>query len=195
MLGAILTSRNLNQAILRVLRNNGSCGVDGMEVSSLIDHLREAGADYIVQIQTGSYQPSAIRGVEIPKSNGKVGLLGIPTVVDRVIQQAIQQVLSPIFERDFLSGSYGFRPGRNAHEALASSLEYINSGYQDVVDIDLKSFFDEVDHGLILELVYKKVKCRGTLGLIRKFLRAPILKDGVYQKRRKGLPQEDRLDP
>jgi RNA-directed DNA polymerase len=126
-------------------------------------------------------------GVEIPKSNGKTRLLGIPTVVDRVFQQALHQVLQPIFEADFQSHSYGFRPNRNAHQAIAQSLDNINSGYQDIVDIDLKSFFDEVQHYVLLELIYKKVKCQKTLKLLRAFLRAPTLINGKLQKRRKGV--------
>ncbi len=133
--------------------------------------------------------------MEIPKSNGKTRLLGIPTVTDRVFQQALNQVLQPIFEPDFQDGSYGFRPKRNAHQAVQQSLSYINAGYQDVIDIDLKSFFDEVDHNLLLSLIYKKVKCKATMKLLRKFLRAPILISGRLHKRRKGVPQGSPLSP
>ncbi|WP_245949343.1 reverse transcriptase domain-containing protein [Lutibacter citreus] len=138
---------------------------------------------------------SPILGVEIPKSNGKTRLLGIPTVVDRVFQQALHQVLQPVFEPDFQRHSYGFRPNRNAHGAITQSLENINSGYQDIVDIDLKSFFDEVEHYVLLELIYKKVKCKATLKLLRCFLRAPILIGGKLQKRRKGVPEGSPLSP
>jgi len=146
-------------------------------------------------MQEGRYQVSAIRGVEKPKSNGKKRLLGIPTATDRLVQQAIAQVLQPVFETTFQPHSYGFRPGRNAHQAVKQSLANINEGYQDIVDIDLKSFFDEVDHAILLELVYKRVKCRMTLTLIRSFLRAPIAINGKWHKRRKGIPQGSPLSP
>jgi len=122
-------------------------------------------------------------------------LLGVPTVTDRVFQQALHQVLQPIFEVDFQAHSYGFRPQRNAGQAITQSLKYINSGYQHIVDIDLKSFFDEVEHYVLLELIYKKVKCKQTLKLLRSFLRAPILIKGKLQKRRKGVPQGSPLSP
>ena len=138
---------------------------------------------------------SAILGIEIPKSNGKKRLLGIPTVVDRVFQQALHQVLQPLFEPDFQKHSYGFRPQRNAHQATAQSLLNINAGFQDIVDIDLKSFFDEVSHCILLELIYKKVQCKATMRLLRSFSRAPILINGRLQKRRKGVPQGSPLSP
>jgi len=157
-----------------VLHNKGAAGVDGMEVSSLKQVLQLKGDTYLQDLQEGCYQVSPILGVKIPKSNGKKRLLGIPTVVDSVIQQAIAQVLHPMFEIGFQAHSYGFRPGRNAHQALRQSLQYINDGYQDIVDIDLKSFFDEVQHEWLLELIYQRVNCPRTLKLIRSFLRAPI---------------------
>jgi len=149
----------------------------------------------IKQIENGNYQPSPILGVEIPKSNGKTRLLGISTVVDRVFQQALHQVLQPIFEPDFQKHSYGFRPNRNAHQAITQSLENINSGYQYIVDIDLKSFFDEVEHYVLLELIYRKVKCEKTMKLLRSFLRVPIQINGKLQKRTKGVPQGSPLSP
>lgn len=130
------------------------------------------------ELREGQYQVSAIRGVEIPKANGKKRLLGIPRVVDRLVQQAIAQVFQPVFETDFQAHSYGFRPGRNAQQAVRQSLQHINAGYQDVVDIDLKSFFDEVEHYILLELIYKRVSCRMALQLIRRFLRAPMQMNG-----------------
>ncbi|GAB3820427.1 hypothetical protein GCM10028895_20530 [Pontibacter rugosus] len=134
-------------------------------------------------------------GVEIPKGNGKSRLLGIPTVTDRVLQQAANQVLSPLFELEFREHSYGFRPNRNAHQAVRQAHRHIHEGYQHIVDIDLKSFFDEVDHCLLLQLLYRKVKCPLTLRLIRKWLRAPILIKGRLVKRRKGVPQGSPLSP
>ena len=195
MLNQILSQRNLNNSYLQVYRNKGVGGVDNLGVEELKDHLQIHGQRYIEAIRNGRYQVAAIKGVEIPKSNGKTRLLGIPTVADRVFQQAIQQVLQPLFESDFQNHSYGFRPQRNAHQAIRQSLQNINDKYQDVVDIDLKSFFDEVEHGILLELIYKKVKCRMTMKLIRSFLRAPILIKGKLQKRRKGVPQGSPLSP
>ena len=191
-----LTSRwNLNKAYLQVYRNKGAAGVDGISVKELAKTLRTHTKRYIEQIEEGTYQVSPILGVEIPKSNGKTRLLGIPTVVDRVFQQALHQVMQPVFEKDFQVHSYGFRPKRNAHQAITQSLKNINSGYQDIVDIDLKAFFDEVEHYVLLELIYKKVKCKQTLKLLRSFLRAPIQIKGKLQKRRKGVPQGSPLSP
>ena len=191
-----ITSRtNLNAAYQQVVRNQGAAGVDGLGVNGLRAYLQVHGRTYVEQLREGHYQVSAIRGVEIPKPNGKKRLLGIPTVVDRLVQQAISQVLQPVFETDFQAHSYGFRPGRNAQQAVRQSLEYINEGYQDIVDIDLKSFFDEVEHYFLLELIYKRVKCRMTLQLIRRFLRAPMQIDGRLVKRRKGVPQGSPLSP
>ncbi len=191
-----LTSRkNLNDAYWQVYRNKGAAGVDRLSVMELQSHLQTHSKRYIQQIERESYQVSPIRGVEIPKSNGKMRLLGIPTVVDRVFQQALHQVLQPVFEPDFQQHSYGFRPKRNAHQAIAKSLENINSGYQHIVDIDLKSFFDEVEHYILLELIYKKVKCKATLKLLRSFLRAPIRINGKLHKRNKGVPQGSPLSP
>lgn len=180
---------------MQVYRNKGAAGVDGIPVTELKSFLETHGNDYNSQVKRGTYQVSPILGIEIPKSNGKTRLLGIPTVIDRVYQQALHQVLQPIFEPDFQKWSYGFRPKRNAHGAVAQGLENINAGYQDIVDIDLKSFFDEVEHYILLELIYKKVKCKATLKLLRSFLRAPIQLNGKLQKRRKGVPQGSPLSP
>lgn len=195
MIEQITTRTNLNAAYLQVVRNKGAAGVDGLRVEELPAHLQANGTTYVQQLREGHYQVVPIRGIEIPKSSGKKRLLGIPTVVDRVFQQAVARVLQPVFEADFQTHSYGFRPGRNAHQAVRQSLHNINEGYQDIVDIDLKSFFDEVEHYVLLELIYKRVKCRMTLKLIRNFMRAPILIDGQLHKRRKGVPQGSPLSP
>jgi len=185
MIKQLTSKKNLNEAYLAVYRNKGVGGVDNIQVTEILSILKATGQQLNEQIERGTYQVSPIKGVEIPKSNGKKRLLGIPTVVDRMYQQALHQVLQPIFEPDFRSHSYGFRPGRNAHQALQQSLENINSGYQDIVDIDLKSFFDEVKHYVLLELIYKKVKCKATMKLLRSFLRAPILINGKLKNEEK----------
>ena len=195
MIKQLTSGKNLNQAYLKVYQNKGAAGVDGVQVYALKQQLQTKGKGYIQQIENGSYQVSPILGVEIPKSNGKKRLLGIPTAKDRVFQQALQQVLQPIFETGFQTHSYGFRPNRNAHQAVVQSLENINSGYQYIVDIDLKSFFDQVEHYVLLELIYKKVKCAKMMKLLRSFLRAPILINGKLTKRRKGVPQGSPLSP
>jgi group II intron reverse transcriptase/maturase len=195
MIKQLTSKKNLNDAYWRVYRNKGAAGVDRLSVLELKSRLQTHSKRYIQQIELESYQVSPILGVEIPKSNGTKRLLGIPTVVDRVFQQALHQVLQPVFEPDFQQHSYGFRPKRNAHQAIAQGLENINSGNQNIVDIDLKGFFDEVEHYILLELIYKKVKCKATLKLLRCFLRAPILINGKLHKRRKGVPQGSPLSP
>jgi group II intron reverse transcriptase/maturase len=166
-----------------------------MPVNYLQEYSSTHQRDLVRELLADTYLPNAIRGVEIPKSNGKKRLLGIPTVVDRWLQQAVSQQLMTRFELEFSDYSYGFRPKKNMQQALSQSLAYINEGYKDIVDIDLSKFFDEVAHYKILQLVYEKVKCETTLRLIRKWLRAPILINGKLYKRRKGLPQGSPLSP
>ena len=177
------------------MANKGSAGVDGMLVDDLPKFLKEHQGKIATTVCNGKYHSQPILGIEIPKSSGKKRLLGVPTVVDRVLQQAVNQVIAPSFELEFKEHSYGFRPNRNALQAVRQSQKYINAGYQYIVDIDLKSFFDEVDHCLLMQLVYRKVKCPPTLRLIRKWLRAPIQINGKLVKRRKGVPQGSPLSP
>lgn len=166
-----------------------------MAVSELFAYL-EANRDKIIAtILNHTYVPRPIKGVEIPKGKGKTRLLGVPTVADRWLQQAVSQQLMTKFELQFEPFSYGFRPQKNIHKAVQQSLSYINDGFQDIVDIDLAGFFDEVDHSVLLELIYRKVKCPTTLRLIRKWLRAPIMINGRLHKRRKGVPQGSPLSP
>jgi len=191
----ILQGKNLLKAQRQVLRNDGSCGVDGMEVTELKEYLSTHQRKLVGEILSGKYLPSPIRGVEIPKHDGRKRLLGIPVVLDRWLQQAVSQQLMTRFELEFSDYSYGFRPKKNMQQALSQSLSYINSGYSDIVDIDLRKFFDEVSHYKILQLIYEKVSCETTMRLIRKWLQVPILIDGWLHKRRKGLPQGSPLSP
>jgi RNA-directed DNA polymerase len=191
----VLSARNLTHACYEVIRNKGSAGIDKMNVKELKAYLDKNRAGLTEQIRKRQYIPQPIKGKEIPKSNGKMRLLGIPTVIDRMLQQAVCRVIMPQFEYKFSSYSYGFRPGRNTLQAVSKSLSYINSGYQHIVDIDLKGFFDEVDHCLLMGLVHQKVKCPQTLRLIRRWLRAPIWQNGKLTKRRKGVPQGSPISP
>ena len=195
MIEKVLHPRNLTKSYYQVVRNKGSAGIDKMSVYELASYREAKGEALITSLLNRKYVPQAIIGVEIPKGNGKTRLLGVPTVVDRWLQQAVSRELATKFELEFEEQSYGFRPQRNTHKAVQQSLKYINDGYQDIVDIDLKSFFDEVQHYKLLQLIYNKVKCETTLWLIRKWLRAPILLKGKLQQRRKGVPQGSPLSP
>jgi len=195
MIEQVLSRGNLTRAYRQVVSNKGSAGVDGMSVKELYAYLTKNRERIESELRQGRYLPQPILGVEIPKSNGKTRLLGIPTVIDRLLQQAVGQVIAIKYEVVFEDYSYGFRPNRNAQQAVMKAQEYINSGYQHIVDIDLKSFFDEVDHCILLQLLYRKIKCPLTLRLIRKWLRAPIMINGKLVKRRKGVPQGSPLSP
>ena len=195
MIEKVLNRKNLYKAYRQVVRNKGSAGVDGMNVSELFSYLESHRDRIATSILNHTYVPQPIRGVEIPKSNGKTRLLGVPTVVDRWLQQAVSQVLMTKYELTFEEHSYGFRPEKNIHKAVTQALKNINDGYQDIVDIDLKGFFDEVDHSVLLQLIFQRVKCPPTLRLIRKWLRAPIQIDGKLHRRRKGVPQGSPISP
>ncbi len=186
---------NLQKAMEHVIANKGSGGGDGMKTSRLEAYFREHKPTLLKQLIEKRYLPQAILGVEIPKNEGKVRLLGVPTVTDRLLQQAVSQVLMPKYEQEFSENSYGFRPRKNARQAVGKALGHIHQGFTYIVDTDLKNFFDEVDHCLLLNLLYQKVKCPITLHLIRKWLRAPIQINGKLQKRRKGVPQGSPLSP
>lgn len=195
MIEQVMHPYNLQKALWQVMANKGSAGVDGMKTSALTENFRKEKSNILTAIKDSSYFPKPILGVEIPKGNGKTRLLGIPTVTDRLLQQAVSQALMPKYENEFSVHSYGFRPNKNARQAVGKALEYIHQGYTFIVDIDLKTFFDEVDHCLLLNLLYQKVKCPITLGLMRKWLRVPIKIKGKLQKRRKGVPQGSPLSP
>jgi group II intron reverse transcriptase/maturase len=195
LLEKILDRNNMNLAYKKVKKNKGSHGIDKLTIDELLEYLRENGADLRKSILEGNYKPLPVRRVEIPKDNGGKRKLGIPTVVDRVIQQAITQVLSPIFERTFSDNSYGFRPNRSAHDALKKCKEYINEGYKWSVDIDLKAYFDTVNQDKLIGLIYKEVKDIRVISLIRKFLQAGVMDNGILTKSNEGVPQGGNLSP
>jgi group II intron reverse transcriptase/maturase len=195
MIEEVLHPSNLMRACHQVVGNKGCAGVDGMVVDELYAWLGTNRKGMEESVREGRYLPQPILGVEIPKSNGRRRLSGVPVVIDRLLQQAVGQVLCNHYDFDFSDCSYGFRPNHNAQQAVRRALSYVNEGNDYIVDIDLKNFFDEVDHGVLLQILYRKVKCRQTLRLIRKWLRAPIQINGKPVKRRKGMPQGSPLSP
>jgi len=195
LLERILGRDNLNLAYKRVKSNKGSHGVDKMTVDELLPFLKQHGKIIRKKILEGNYNPQPVRRVEIPKSDGGVRQLGIPTVTDRLIQQAIAQVLNEIFDRDFSESSYGFRPAKSAHQAIKVARGYMEQGYQWTVDIDLEKFFDKVNHDKLLSLVARKVKDKRLLKLIRKYLESGIMMSGVKIRSEEGTPQGGPLSP
>ena len=186
---------NLNQAFKRVKSNKGSHGIDGMKVDELLQYLKENGDSLRQSVLEGSYKPNPVRRVEIPKSDGKKRPLGIPTAVDRVIQQAIAQVLSPIFEERFSENSYRFRPNKSAHQAILKCKEYMDNGYRWAVDIDLEKYFDTVNHDKLIGLVYKEVKDIRVISLIRRYLQAGVMINNTLSVTEHGVPQGGNLSP
>ena len=195
MIESVVHPYNLQKAVEQVISNKGSAGVDGIKTNQLKVLFPQRKVQLIEAIRQGNYQPQAILGVEIPKGEGKTRLLGVPTTTDRTLQQAVSQVIAPLFEPEFSNNSYGFRPNKNARQAVGQAREYIHQGLNHIVDIDLKNFFDEVDHCLLLNLLFQKVKCKTTMRLLRQWLRVPIRINGKLQKRRKGVPQGSPLSP
>jgi RNA-directed DNA polymerase len=186
---------NLKQALRRVLANKGSPGVDGMTVERISDFLRKHWPGIRSQLLNGTYQPQPVKRVEIPKPDGGVRKLGIPTVLDRFIQQAILQVLQRRWDPTFSEHSYGFRPGRSAHQAVAQAQKYVTEGYRWVVDIDLEKFFDRVNHDLLMGRVAKRVSDKRVLKLIRRFLTAGVMENGLVGPTEAGTPQGGPLSP
>ena len=195
LLEEMLSAENLNKAYLQVVRNKGAEGVDGMKYTELKDYLREHGEEIKEQIRKKRYQPQPVKRVEIPKEDGSKRNLGVPTVLDRFIQQAIVQVLTPIYEPLFSENSYGFRPNRCCEMAILKALEFMNDGYQWVVDIDLEKFFDNVNHDKLITLVMRDVKSGEIVSLIRKFLVSGIMIDNEYKESVIGTPQGGNLSP
>lgn len=191
----VLARENLREALRRVRKNQGSPGIDGMTVDELSDYLREHWPTIREQLRTGTYQPQPVRQVEIPKPGGGMRLLGIPTVLDRFIQQAVLQVLQPAIDPTFSAYSYGFRPGRSAPQAVAQAQSYVAQGYGVVVDIDLEKFFDRVNHDMLMGRVARRVEDQQILQLIRTYLNAGIMDEGLTQPRDEGVPQGSPLSP
>jgi len=191
----ILSNENLNAAYLQVVRNKGAAGVDGMEYTELHKHLSENGEIIKVQLRTRKYKPQPVRRVEIPKADGGIRKLGVPTVTDRFIQQAIAQALTPIFEEQFHNHSYGFRPNRCAQQAVMKALEMMNDGHSWIVDIDLERFFDTVDHDKLMTIIGRTIKDGDVISIIRKFLVSGIMVDGEYEDSVIGTPQGGNLSP
>lgn len=191
----ILSRNNLNRAYLQVVRNKGAAGVDGMTYDQLLPYLKENREKFLIQLRNGTYKPSPVRRVEIPKPNGEKRKLGIPTVIDRMLQQAINQVLQPIFETEFSDNSFGFRPKRSAQMAIIQAKSYYEQGYRYVVDIDMKAYFDTVNHDELMYLIEKKVKDKQVLCLIRQYLMSGIMENGMIHPSKEGTPQGGNLSP
>lgn len=191
----LLEPRNLEQAYAQVRANDGAPGVDGMSVDGYADHWTRHGAEIAAKLRSGDYRPGAIRGVRIPKPQGGERRLGIPNVQDRVIQQALLQVLSPVFEPQFSESSYGYRPGRSAHDAVKAAQRYVQEGRDWWVEIDIEAFFDEVDHDRLMARLGQTIRDRRVLALIGRYLRAPIHEEGRRETRTRGTPQGGPLSP
>ena len=187
---------NLNRAYKRVKANKGAAGVDGMTVEEMATWIAGHKESLIESLLTGTYQPKPVLGVEIPKPGNKgVRLLGIPCAIDRLVQQAIHQVLEPLFDPTFSESSYGFRPGRGAHQALRKAQEYVRDGCEIVVDIDLEKFFDRVNHDILMSRLAKRISDKRLLKIIRRFLEAGMMKHGICIERVEGMPQGGPLSP
>jgi len=179
LLERVLCAENIELAVQRVTRNRGAAGIDGIGTEDLVSHMSIHWGTVSRLIRAGHYQPNAVRGVEIPKPNGGKRKLGIPTVMDRVIQQAIQQVLTPVFDCGFSAFSYGFRPKRNAHQAVLKANEYVNANQRYIVSLDLENFFDRVNHDRLMSLLHRKVDDPKLLKLIRRYLQSGMMTGGV----------------
>ncbi len=192
---SILERDNLISAYKQVKRNGGAPGVDGMTVDNLTAYLREHHESFFESLRNETYRPQPVRRVEIPKPDGGVRMLGVPAVLDRMTQQAIAQVLCPIFEEEFSDLSYGFRRGRSAHQAIRKAQEYFNQGYRYVVDIDISKYFDTINHELLMEMVRAKISDQRVLSLIKRYLKSGVMMNGIVTKTEEGSPQGGNLSP
>lgn len=195
LLEKVLSKDNLNNAYKQVYKNKGASGVDGVTVEELFSYIKEHKEEILYKIRNRKYKPQPVRRVYIPKENGKLRKLGIPSVIDRVIQQAIVQVLTPIYEEQFSNSSYGFRPGRCCEQAVIKALELFNDGYDWIIDIDLQSFFDEVNQDKLIGIIRRTIKDGNLVSLIMKFLQSGVMEKGVIQETKKGTPQGGNLSP
>ena len=195
LLEEILNQNNLNKAYKKVVANKGVAGIDGITVEEEFDYLKENKDRIINQIRKRKYKPQPVKRVQIPKENGKMRNLGIPTVTDRIIQQAIFQVISPIFEVQFNDNSFGFRPNRSCEQAVIRALEYLNDGYEWIVDIDLEKFFDTVNQDKLITIIGKTITDGDVVSLIRKYLSAGVMEKGIVKATTVGTPQGGNLSP
>lgn len=189
LIEVILSKENLNRAYKKVVANKGASGVDGVTVEELGDYIRKNREKIVTSLRNRTYIPKPVRRVYIPKDNGKKRPLGIPTALDRTIQQAIAQPISDIYEEIFSDYSYGFRAGRSCHDAIRQALEYLNDGYEWVVDIDIEQFFDKVNHDKLIQILREQVNDSTTLNLIRKYLKAGVMENGLEKATITGVPQ------
>ena len=195
LLEEILDRDNLNRAYKRVRANKGAPGVDGMTVDEAFDYFREHGRELRERIRSGKYTPKPVKRVEIPKPDGRMRKLGIPTVIDRTIQQAISQKLMPIYEPLFADGSYGYRPGRSAKDAIKKVKEYAEQGYTYAVELDLSKYFDTLNHVLLLNLLRRDIKDERVIQLIKRYLKSGVMENGVVSETEEGSPQGGNLSP
>ena len=195
LIEVILSKENLNRAYKKVVANKGASGVDGVTVEELGDYIRENREKIVTSLRNRTYIPKPVRRVYIPKDNGKKRPLGIPTALDRTIQQAIAQPISDIYEEIFSDYSYGFRAGRSCHDAIRQALEYLNDGYEWVVDIDIEQFFDKVNHDKLIQILREQVNDSTTLNLIRKYLKAGVMENGLEKATITGVPQGSVISP
>lgn len=195
LIDQILSQSNLKEAIKRVKANKGAAGVDKRTIYEIDDYFKKHQVEIKQSIRAMKYRPEAVRRVYIPKANGKKRPLGIPTVVDRVIQQAISQVLMKIYDPEFSAYSYGFRPKRSSHDAMEQVLEYLDEGYQWVIDLDIEKYFDTVNHDKLISTLREQINDKTTLHLIRSFLKAGIMEDGLVKPNKLGVPQGGPLSP
>lgn len=191
----VLDRKNLNRAYKRVKANKGAPSIDGMTVEEAIPWLKEHRGKLLESIRNGKYKPSPVRRKEIPKPDGGIRKLGIPNVIDRIIQQAIAQQITPIFEPLFSDGSYGYRPGRSAHQAILKVKEYAEQGYTHAVEVDLSKYFDTLNHDLLLNMLRKEIHDKRVIDLIKRFLKSGVMENGVIVKTEEGSPQGGPLSP